>query len=81
MLNNALTLPHLLLIAVVVLVLFGKGKVSALMGEVGRGVTAFKRGVEDENAAAAARPAPAVEDRTAQDAPVPQPQAADKTLT
>lgn len=81
MLNNALTLPHLLLIAVVVLVLFGKGKVSALMGEVGRGVTAFKRGVEDENAAAVAQPAPAVEDRTAQDAPVPQPQAADKTLT
>ena len=40
-------LPSLLLIAVVVLVLFGKGKVSALMGEVGKGITAFKRGVND----------------------------------
>jgi sec-independent protein translocase protein TatA len=38
-------LPGLLLIAVVVLVLFGKGKVSALMGEVGKGITAFKKGV------------------------------------
>lgn len=38
---------QLLLIAVVVLVLFGRGKVSNLMGEVGKGITAFKRGVKD----------------------------------
>ncbi len=37
----------LLLIAVVVLVLFGRGKVAGLMGEVGKGITAFKRGVKD----------------------------------
>ena len=46
MLNN-LGLPGLLLIAVVVLVLFGRGKISSLMGEVGKGITAFKRGVKD----------------------------------
>ena len=46
MLNN-IGLPGLLLIAVVVLVMFGKGKVSSLMGEVGKGITAFKKGVED----------------------------------
>lgn len=46
MLNN-IGLPGLLLIAVVVLVLFGRGKISSLMGEVGRGITAFKRGVDD----------------------------------
>jgi sec-independent protein translocase protein TatA len=46
MLNN-IGLPGLLLIAVIVLVLFGRGKVSALMGEVGKGITAFKRGVND----------------------------------
>jgi len=49
MLNN-IGLPGLLLIAVIVLVLFGRGKVSALMGEVGKGITAFKRGVKDESA-------------------------------
>lgn len=38
---------QILLIAIVVLVLFGRGKVSALMGEVGKGITAFKRGVKD----------------------------------
>jgi sec-independent protein translocase protein TatA len=44
---NNIGLPGLLLIAVVVLVLFGRGKVSSLMGEVGKGITAFKKGVND----------------------------------
>ncbi len=39
--------PGLLLIAIVVLVLFGRGKVSSLMGEVGKGITAFKKGMAD----------------------------------
>ncbi len=46
MLNN-IGIPGILLIAVVVLVLFGRGKVSSLMGEVGKGITAFKKGVSD----------------------------------
>ena len=46
MLNN-IGLPGLLLIAVVVLVLFGRGKISSLMGEGGKGITAFKKGVND----------------------------------
>lgn len=60
MLNN-IGLPGLLLIAIVVLVLFGRGKISSLMGEVGKGITAFKKGVSDgakeleEDAATAAK--------------------------
>jgi len=59
MLNN-IGLPGILLIAVVVLVLFGRGKISGLMGEVGKGITAFKKGVDDagkeiEESAAEAR--------------------------
>ncbi|MEC8630477.1 MAG: twin-arginine translocase TatA/TatE family subunit [Pseudomonadota bacterium] len=46
MLNNIGPMG-LLLIAVVVLVLFGRGKISSLMGEVGKGITAFKKGVKD----------------------------------
>ena len=38
---------QILIIAVVVLVLFGRGKISNLMGEVGKGITAFKKGVTD----------------------------------
>jgi len=46
MLNN-IGLPGILLIAIVVLVLFGRGKISSIMGEVGKGITAFKKGVTD----------------------------------
>jgi len=46
MLNN-IGLPGILLIAVVVLVLFGRGKISSLMGEVGKGITSFKKGIND----------------------------------
>ena len=46
MLNN-IGLPGILLIAIVVLVLFGRGKICSLMGEVGKGITAFKKGVND----------------------------------
>ena len=40
-------IPGLILIAVVVLVLFGRGKVASLMGEVGKGISAFKKGVAE----------------------------------
>ncbi len=67
MLNN-IGLPGILLIAVVVLVLFGRGKISSLMGEVGKGITSFKKGInegskelEDEAAADAKDITPATE--------------------
>lgn len=45
---------QLLVIAAVVLVLFGKGKVSSLMGEVGKGISAFKKGIAASEAEAKA---------------------------
>ena len=47
MLNNIGPMG-LILIAVVVLVLFGRGKISQVMGEVGKGITSFKKGMNDE---------------------------------
>ena len=41
------SLAHILVVAVVAIVLFGRGKVSSLMGEVGRGISSFKKGVRD----------------------------------
>ncbi|RJE87324.1 twin-arginine translocase TatA/TatE family subunit [Paracoccus onubensis] len=46
MLNN-IGLPGLLLIVIVTVVLFGRGKVSGIMGELGTGLTAFKRGLRE----------------------------------
>ena len=37
------------LIAIVLLVLFGRGKIAGMMGEVGKGITAFKKGIKDGN--------------------------------
>jgi len=52
---------EIIIIAAVVLILFGRGKISNLMGEVGKGITAFKRGVKDGNAEANEAAAAAVE--------------------
>ena len=66
---GSIGLPGLLLIAIVVLVLFGRGKISSLMGEVGKGITAFKKGVDDgkkeieEEAAEVARDVTPEEDK------------------
>ena len=49
MLNN-IGLPGIILIAVVVLVMFGRGKVSSLMGGVGKGISACKKGIKEETA-------------------------------
>ena len=46
MLNN-IGPAGLLLVAIVVLILFGRGKVAGLMGEFGKGITSFKRGLND----------------------------------
>lgn len=44
---NNIGIGGMLLIAVVVLVLFGRGKVAGLMGEVGKGIQSFKRGMKE----------------------------------
>ena len=43
---------HWLIVLVVVLVLFGgRGKLSQLMGDMAKGITAFKKGLKEENSA------------------------------
>ena len=41
---------HWLIVLVIVLVLFGKGKVSDFMGDVAKGIKAFKKGMADDSA-------------------------------
>jgi sec-independent protein translocase protein TatA len=38
----------ILVVAVVVLLLFGRGKISGMMGEVASGIKAFQKGMRDE---------------------------------
>jgi sec-independent protein translocase protein TatA len=51
-----LSLPHLLIVAVVVLVLFGRGRISEMMGDFGKGIKSFKQGMADEENRPAAPP-------------------------
>lgn len=43
-----LSLPHLLIVALVVLVLFGRGRISEMMGDFGKGIKSFKQGMNEE---------------------------------
>ncbi len=47
---------HLLVLAVVVLLLFGKGRFSDMMSDVAKGIKSFKKGLSEDDAAAAATP-------------------------
>ena len=48
---------HWLLVAVVVLVLFGgRGKISSLMGDFAQGIKAFKKGMSEDDTAKADTP-------------------------
>ena len=54
---GALSIWHILILAVVALVLFGgRGKISDLMGDVAQGIKAFKKGMSDDDKTAEADP-------------------------
>jgi sec-independent protein translocase protein TatA len=71
---------HIAIVALVIVLLFGRGKISDLMGDVAKGIKSFKQGLSDEDRdeARAAQPAPrltataerAPEHRVASDEPV-----------
>ena len=49
--------PQLLIIALVILVLFGRGRIAEMMGDFGKGIRSFKQGMnEDEKASSGAAP-------------------------
>ncbi|GGD56072.1 twin-arginine translocase TatA/TatE family subunit [Croceicoccus mobilis] len=39
---------QLLIVAIVILVLFGRGKISEMMGDFGKGIKSFKQGMNEE---------------------------------
>ncbi|MGK6313541.1 twin-arginine translocase TatA/TatE family subunit [Neorhizobium sp. CSC1952] len=41
---------HWLIVLVIVLVLFGRGKIPELMGDVAKGIKSFKKGMTDDEA-------------------------------
>lgn len=43
-----MSLPQLAVLALVVLVLFGRGRISEMMGDFGKGIKSFKHGMADD---------------------------------
>ncbi len=62
---------QILIVAALVLILFGRGRISEMMGDVGKGIRSFKKGIteEEESAKASAqidsKPADISADKTA----------------
>ena len=39
----------IIIIAILVVILFGKGKISSIMGDLAKGIKSFKKGLSDDN--------------------------------
>ena len=53
---GGLSIWHWLIVGVIVLLLFGKGRFSDLMGDVAKGIKSFKKGMAEEDEAPKAAP-------------------------
>lgn len=54
---GGLSIWHWLVVGIIVLLLFGKGRFSDMMGDVAKGIKSFKKGMSEEDEAAT-KPAP-----------------------
>ena len=50
---GGLSIWHWIVVLVIVMLLFGRGKISELMGDAAKGIKAFKKGMSDDEQAAA----------------------------
>ena len=39
----------IIIIAILIVILFGKGKISSIMGDLAKGIKSFKKGLSDDN--------------------------------
>lgn len=49
---GSMSIMHWMIVVAVVVVFFGKGKISGMMGDVAEGIRSFKKGMQDDGAAA-----------------------------
>ena len=72
---------HWVIVLLIVLILFGRGRIAEMMGDFGKGISSFKKGLSEteDTAAKAVRIEPPASAPTPTEAPAPAP--ADKTDT
>lgn len=77
---GSFSLMHWVIVALVVLVLFGRGRISEVMGDFGKGIKSFKQGMNEENERPVAPPQaqitqqPPVQNAPSASSPASQPQ-------
>ena len=54
---GSMSIWHWIVVIAVVLLLFGRGKISELMGDVAQGIKSFKKGMSEDDTAKADTPA------------------------
>lgn len=60
---GSMSIVHWMIVIAVVVLLFGRGKISGLMGDVADGIKSFKRGMQEDepSASAAVSPKPQID--------------------
>lgn len=53
---GSFSLWHWLVVIILVLLLFGRGRISDMMGDIGKGLKSFKQGMADDESATPAKP-------------------------
>jgi len=67
---------HWVIVLIIVIVLFGRGRVSEIMGDFGKGIKSFKQGMSEEESAKPAPQIKAPEAKPAEPASEAEPQPA-----
>ncbi|MGC1268972.1 MAG: twin-arginine translocase TatA/TatE family subunit [Croceibacterium sp.] len=70
------SMMHWVIVALVILVLFGRGKISETMGDFGKGIKSFRKGMAEEADRTAAPPAAQIPVQQAEATPAPSETAA-----
>ncbi|WP_298394773.1 twin-arginine translocase TatA/TatE family subunit [Sphingobium sp.] len=70
---GSFSLMHWVIVLLVVMLLFGGGRISGLMGDVAKGIKSFKKGMAEDDDVPPAKPATRIEGHRVpeQDAPTP----------
>jgi sec-independent protein translocase protein TatA len=67
---------HWLVVGIIILLLFGKGRFSEMMGDVAKGLKSFKKGIAEEDVPPAGAPPSRLSDARAHQVPPVEPIAA-----
>ena len=74
---GSMSIWHWIIVIAVILLLFGRGKISELMGDVAQGIKAFKKGMTEDEAAKAdaskTEPLKTIDHQTTSSSPPVQP--------